>query len=74
MPVRSELMHLLFLGWAIFVIAMLTMYHEVRCPRCGKRFHAKGVELWQIATECLHRGLPKYADVNTGGTSSDSPK
>ena len=62
---RSSGMHLLVLGWVIFAIIMAAMFHEVRCPRCGKRFYANGTDFWQMATECLHCGLPKYADVNT---------
>jgi hypothetical protein len=50
-------------GWAIFVLAMITLTHEVKCPRCGKRFYVKGYEFAQMATECLHCGQPKYADV-----------
>jgi hypothetical protein len=29
----------------------------------GRRFYAKGPDFWQLATECRHCGLEKYADV-----------
>jgi ribosomal protein L37E len=62
---RSPTMYVLGFGWVIFGLVMLTLWHEVRCPRCGQRFYAKGMEFWQMARECLHCGLPKYADVST---------
>ena len=62
---RSRGIHLLVFGWMIFGLVMLTLTHEIRCPRCGQRFYAKGAEFWQMTTECLHCGQPKYADVGT---------
>jgi hypothetical protein len=67
---RSAGMYLLVLGWTLFVVVMLILWHEVRCPRCGKRYYAKSVELHQMTGECLHCGLPKYADVNTPANPS----
>jgi hypothetical protein len=69
---RSRAVHLVALGWVIFVVVMLIMFHEAKCPRCGKRFYAKGAHFWQMATECLHCGLPKYADVNAAQKSRQS--
>jgi len=60
---RSRWFHLLVFGWMILVLVMLTLTHEVRCPRCGQRFYAKGADFWQMTTKCLHCGQSKYADV-----------
>ena len=67
---RSRGFHLLVFGWMIFALVMLTLTHEVRCPRCGQRFYAKGAEFWQMTTECLHCGQLKYADVGTPANRS----
>jgi len=60
---RSRLAHLLALGWATIVVVMLILLYEVRCPRCRKRFYAKGIDFQQMTPECLHCGLPKYGEV-----------
>jgi hypothetical protein len=62
---RSRMFHLLGFGWMIFVLIMLILTHEVRCPRCGQRFYAKEADFFQMTTECLHCGQPKGADVGT---------
>jgi|GEM_PF-2941396 hypothetical protein len=67
---RSRGVHLVVFGWMIFGLVMLTLTHEIRCPRCSQRFYAKGAEFWQITTECLHCGLAKYADVGTPANRS----
>jgi hypothetical protein len=61
---RSHGFRVLVFGWMLFGIVMLTLTHEVRCPRCGQRFYAKGAEFWQMTKTCLHCGQLKYADVN----------
>jgi hypothetical protein len=71
---RSPTMYALGFGWMIFGLAMLTLWHEVRCPRCGQRFYAKGMEFWQTARVCLHCGLPKYADVSTAPERSSGQR
>jgi DNA-directed RNA polymerase subunit RPC12/RpoP len=50
-------------GWMLFVLVMLTVTHEARCPRCGQRFYAKGFEFWQMTSKCLHCGQRKYAEL-----------
>jgi DNA-directed RNA polymerase subunit RPC12/RpoP len=50
-------------GWMIFVLVMIILTHEARCPRCGQRFYNKGTVFWQMATKCLHCGQKKYGDV-----------
>ena len=50
-------------GWMIFGLVMIILTHEVRCPRCGKRFYVKKGVFWQMATKCLHCGQQKYGDV-----------
>ena len=67
---HSRGVRLLVFGWIIFVLVMVTLTHEVKCPRCGQRFYAKGAVFWQMTTECLHCGQPKYADVVTPPKSS----
>jgi len=52
-------------AWMIFGLVMITLTHEVRCPRCGQRYYAKGAVFWQMATKCLHCGQQKYGDVGT---------
>ena len=49
--------------WMIFVVIMMTVTHELKCPRCGQRFYAKGAEFSQTTGRCLHCGQEKYADV-----------
>jgi hypothetical protein len=61
---RSHGFRVLVFGWMLFGIVMLTLAHEVRCPRCGQRFYAKGAEFWQMTKTCLHCGQLKYADVS----------
>jgi hypothetical protein len=61
---------LLGFGWMIFGLVMLILTHEVRCPRCGQRFYAKGADFWQMTTKCLHCGQSKYADVGAPAKSS----
>jgi ribosomal protein L37E len=70
---RSTSMHLVILGWMIFVVVMLVMLREIRCPRCGQRFYTKGFDFRQMAKYCLHCGLPKYADVNTAQKPDGGP-
>lgn len=60
---RSRGFHVFVYGWMLFVLVMLTGTHEARCPRCHRRFYAKGAEFWQMTTECLHCGQEKYADL-----------
>ena len=50
--------------WFIFVITMLILYHEFRCPRCKKRFFADRFDFQQMTRECVHCGLPKYGNAN----------
>ena len=52
-------------GWMIFGLVMIILTHEIRCPRCGQRFYAKGADFWQMAKKCLHCGQQKYEDVGT---------
>lgn len=40
-------------GWMIFVLVMIILTHEIRCPRCGQRFYVKKEVFWQMATKCL---------------------
>jgi hypothetical protein len=63
MDMRSRAVYLFF-GWMIFAMVMLILTHEVRCPRCNKRFYVKDV-FSQMTTECLHCGQQKYGDVGT---------
>jgi hypothetical protein len=49
--------------WMFFVLVMLTMTHEARCPRCGRRFYARGLDFRQMTAECLHCGQKKYAEL-----------
>jgi hypothetical protein len=56
-------LQVLFFGWMIFVLTMMTLTYRVRCPRCGQKFYVKGTVYWQMATKCLHCGQKKYADV-----------
>jgi hypothetical protein len=63
-------LQILFFGWMIFVLTMITLTYRVRCPRCGQKFYAKGTVYWQMATKCLHCGQKKYADVGAP-TKSD---
>jgi len=58
----------LIFGWMGLVIVMVIITHELKCPRCGKRFYVKGLSFWQMATKCIHCGTPKYADVNADRT------
>jgi len=60
---RSRGFHALVFGWIIFGLVMLTLTHEVRCPRCGQRFYSKGMDFWQMSKECLHCGQRKFSDV-----------
>src|SRR5271156_131075 len=60
---RSRGFHALVYVWMLFVLFMLTLTHEAKCPRCGKRFYAKGAEFSQLTTRCLHCGQEKYADL-----------
>ena len=67
---RSRTKYALIFAWMIFGVVMLTLWHEVKCPRCGQRFYAKGMEFWQMTRECLHCGLPKYGDVSAAPNHS----
>jgi DNA-directed RNA polymerase subunit RPC12/RpoP len=58
---RSRGFQMLMYCWMLFVLVMLTVTHEARCPRCGQRFYVKGLEFWQMTTRCLHCGQRKYA-------------
>lgn len=49
--------------WMLFELVMLTVTHEARCPRCGQRFYAKGLQFWQVTKRCLHCGQENYADL-----------
>src|ERR1700730_6592371 len=60
---RSHGFHLVAFCWMIFVLIMLTITHEFKCPRCGQRFYAKGSQFLQMTSRCLHCGQEKYADV-----------
>jgi len=40
----SDIFHFLVCSWALLVLVMLVMTHEARCPRCGQRFYAKGLD------------------------------
>lgn len=49
-------------GWlAAWIVAVLRL-GRFKCPRCGEVFHA--TRRWHnpLARECLHCGLPKWAD------------
>lgn len=61
---RSRGFHVLVYVWMLFVLVMLTLTHEARCPRCGQRFYAKGAEFSQVTKRCLHCGQEKYADLS----------
>ncbi len=69
---RSRGFHLLIYCWISFVFVMLTVTHEVRCPRCGQRFHAKGLDYWQLTRRCLHCGQEKYAKLEARPKSEES--
>jgi hypothetical protein len=69
---RSRGFHALVFGLMIFGLVMLTLTHEVRCPRCGQRFYAKGTDFRQMSKKCLHCGQRKYADVATPTPETDS--
>jgi DNA-directed RNA polymerase subunit RPC12/RpoP len=69
---RSRGFHALVFGWIVFVLVMLTLTHEVRCPRCGLRFYAKGADFWQTSGKCLHCGQREYADVAAPTADTDS--
>jgi hypothetical protein len=58
---RSRGFQMLICCWVLFVLVMLTATHEARCPRCGQRFYAKGLEFWQMTARCIHCGQRKYA-------------
>ena len=60
---RSHAVYLVGSGWVIFGLVMITLTHEIRCPRCGERFYVKETVFWQMAAKCLHCGQKKYADV-----------
>jgi DNA-directed RNA polymerase subunit RPC12/RpoP len=68
-PVYLLAVYLELAGWAIFVLVMITLTHEIRCPRCGQRFYVKGTVFWQVATKCLRCGQKKYGDVGTAKAS-----
>jgi len=61
---RSHGFWILTLSWMLFVIVMLILTHELKCPRCGQRFYAKGADFWQMTKTCLHCGQQKYSDVS----------
>src|ERR1700693_3249323 len=50
--------------WALFGIVMIVLFHEIKCPRCGKRFYIGDGIFWQLATKCLHCGMRKYSDLD----------
>src|SRR5262245_55720198 len=59
--------------WAVFVILMIILFHEIKCPRCGQRFYVGDGIFWQMAARCLHCGMPKYGDLGAWPhRSSDS--
>ena len=60
--------------WMIFVVIMMTVTHELKCPRCGQRFYAKGAEFSQTTGRCLHCGQEKYADVTPAHYAPTRPK
>lgn len=62
---RSHGFRVFVFGWMLFAILMLILTHEVRCPRCGQRFYAKGADFWQMTKTSLHCGQRKYAAVST---------
>jgi len=74
LDMRSQPFRVLTFGWIVFGLVMLTVTHEVRCPRCGQRFYAKGAEFWQMTKECLHCGQEKYAEVSSGPLSGSHGK
>jgi hypothetical protein len=39
---RSRGFYVLVYVWMLFVLVMLTLTHEAKCPRCGKRFTPRG--------------------------------
>ena len=61
---RSRGFRILIFGWVSFALIMLMVTHEARCPRCGQRFYAKGLEFWQMTRRCLHCGQKKYAELS----------
>jgi hypothetical protein len=58
-------------GWMLFVLVMMAVAHETRCPRCGQRFYSKGMDFWQMSEDCLHCGQHKYVDVATPMTDAN---
>ncbi len=66
----SRGMHFLIFGWIAFVLVMLTIIHEMKCPQCGERFYARGLDFWQMTAKCLHCGVPKYAEVKADCTKT----
>jgi hypothetical protein len=61
---RSRGLQMLMYCWVLFVLIMLTVTHEARCPRCDKRFYANGLQFWQMTSKCLHCGQKKYASLS----------
>jgi hypothetical protein len=49
--------------WMLLVLVMLILTHEARCPRCGRRFYARGLDFRQMTKKCLHCGQKKYAEL-----------
>ena len=66
---RSRGAHYVVYGWMVMGLVMLTLIHEVRCPRCGQRFYVKRMDFWQMSNKCLHCGQVKYADIPTPSTT-----
>jgi hypothetical protein len=69
---RSNGLNAIFFCWMIVVLIMLITTNEVKCPRCGQRFYAKGSEFSQVTRRCLHCGQKKYADVTPESKAVDS--
>ena len=48
-------------GVMMVVYCWVAMFRFVkwRCPRCGKRFHLRGLVGKSFSTECIHCGLPE---------------
>jgi len=52
--------------WMFWYAVRIFMVNESRCPRCGERFHRRGLWFHPLARSCLHCELPIRATTANG--------
>jgi hypothetical protein len=52
---------IVFLIWALGIVASSIYFFSWRCPRCNKHYFSKSLHHDPFARKCLHCKLPKWA-------------